>query len=108
MIEIINKLRQDFDYRIGSISDSKQLEQVRIEFLGKKGQLQRLMKELRNASPQEKPKLGKDINLLKQHVEQAINDKDVSLGSKSFKKSSENFDTTLPVSYTHLTLPTKA
>ena len=96
MIEIINKLRQDFDYRIGSVSNSKQLEQIRIEFLGKKGQLQGLMKELRNASPQEKPKLGKDINLLKQHVEQAINDKDVSLGSKSFKKSSKNFDTTLP------------
>ena len=96
MIEIINKLRQDFDYRIGSISNSKQLEQIRIEFLGKKGQLQGLMKELRNASPQEKPKLGKDINLLKQHVEQAINDKDVSLGSKSYKKSSENFATTLP------------
>jgi len=96
MIEIINKLRQDFDYQIASISDSKQLEQIRIEFLGKKGQLQGLMKELRNASPQEKPKLGKDINLLKQHVEQVINDKDVSLGSKSFKKSSGNFDTTLP------------
>ena len=96
MIEIINKLRQDFDYRIGSISNSKQLEQIRIEFLGKKGQLQGLMKELRNASPQEKPKLGKDINLLKQHVEQTINDKDVGLGSKSFKNSNENFDTTLP------------
>ena len=96
MIEIINKLRQDFDYRIVSISNSKQLEQIRIEFLGKKGQLQGLMKELRTASPQEKPKLGKDINLLKQHVEQTINDKDVSLGSKSFKNSSENFDTTLP------------
>ena len=96
MIEIINKLRQDFDYRIGSVSNSKQLEQIRIEFLGKKGQLQGLMKELRNASPQEKPKLGKDINLLKQHVEQTINDKDVSLGSKSIKNSTENFDTTLP------------
>ena len=96
MIEIINKLRQDFDYRIGSISNSKQLEQIRIEFLGKKGQLQGLMKELRNAAPQEKPKLGKDINRLKQHVEQVINNKDVSLGSKSIKKSSENFDTTLP------------
>ena len=96
MIEIINKLRQDFDYRIGSVSNSKQLEQIRIEFLGKKGQLQGLMKELRNASLEEKPKLGKDINLLKQHVEQIINEKDVSLGSKPFKKSSEIFDTTLP------------
>ena len=52
MIETINKLRQDFDSRLESISDSKQLEQIRIDFLGKKGQLQGLMKELRNASPE--------------------------------------------------------
>ena len=53
MIEIINKIRQDFDSRLESISDSKQLEHIRIDFLGKKGQLQSLMKELRNASPEE-------------------------------------------------------
>ncbi len=96
MIEIINKLRQDFDSRLGSISDPKQLEQIRIDFLGKKGQLQGLMKELRNASPEEKPKLGKDINILKQHVEQELNNKGQGLSSKSSGKSEETFDTTLP------------
>jgi len=96
MIDIINKLRQDFDSRLESISDSKQLEQIRIDFLGKKGQLQGLMKELRNASPEEKPKLGKDINILKQHVENKINSKGACLGSKSSKNSDETFDTTLP------------
>ncbi|MBT5471845.1 MAG: phenylalanine--tRNA ligase subunit alpha [Nitrospina sp.] len=96
MIETINKLRQDFDSRLGSISDPKQLEQIRIDFLGKKGQLQGLMKELRNASPEEKPKLGKDINILKQHVEQELNNKGQGLGSKSSGKSEETFDTTLP------------
>jgi len=94
MIEIINKLRQDFDSRLSSIADSKQLEQIRIDFLGKKGSLQGLMKELRNASAEEKPKLGKDINLLKQHVEQEINNK--GLGSKPAGKSAKFFDTTLP------------
>jgi phenylalanyl-tRNA synthetase alpha chain len=96
MIEIINKLRQDFDSRLNSAADPKQLEQIRIDFLGKKGSLQGLMKGLRNASPEEKPKLGKDINLLKQHVEQEINNKGAGLGSKSVGKSEETFDTTLP------------
>ena len=96
MIETINKLRQDFDSRLESISDPKQLEQIRIDFLGKKGQLQSLMKELRNASPEDKPKLGKDINILKQHVEQGINSKGAGLGSKTSKKSEATFDTTLP------------
>jgi phenylalanyl-tRNA synthetase alpha chain len=96
MIEIINKLRQDFDSRLNSAADPKQLEQIRIDFLGKKGSLQGLMKDLRNASPEEKPKLGKDINLLKQHVEQEIDSKGAGLGSKSASKPEETFDTTLP------------
>ena len=94
MIEIINKFRHDFDFRLNSVADPKQLEEIRIDFLGKKGLLQGLMKDLRNASPEEKPKLGKDINLLKQHVEQEINNK--TLGSKSTGKSEDTFDTTLP------------
>ena len=96
MIETINKLRQDFDSRLESISDRDQLEQVRIDFLGKKGQLQSLMKELRNASPEDKPKLGKDINILKQHVEQGINNKGAGLGFNTSKKPETTFDTTLP------------
>jgi phenylalanyl-tRNA synthetase alpha chain len=94
MIEIINKFRYEFDFRLNSVADPKQLEQIRIDFLGKKGLLQGLMKDLRNASPEEKPKLGKDINLLKQHVEQEINNK--TLGSKSTGKPKDTFDTTLP------------
>ena len=96
MIEIITKLRQDFDSLLESASDPKQLEQIRIDFLGKKGKLPALMKELRNVSPEEKPQLGKDINLLKQHVENKINSKGACLGTKSSKKSDETFDTTLP------------
>ncbi len=96
MIEIINKLRQDFDSRLNSVTDPKQLEQIRIDFLGKKGLLQGLMKDLRNASAEEKPKFGKDINLLKQYVEQEINNKTAGLGSKSVGKPEKTFDTTLP------------
>ena len=96
MIEIITKFRQDFDSLLESASDPKQLEQIRIDFLGKKGKLPGLMKELRNVSPEEKPQIGKDINLLKQHVENKINSKGACLGTKSSKKSDETFDTTLP------------
>ena len=94
MIEIINKFRHDFDFRLNSVADPEQLEQIRIDFLGKKGLLQGLMKDLRDTSPEEKPKLGKNINLLKQHVEQELNNK--KLGSKSAGKPEDTFDTTLP------------
>ena len=94
MIEIINKFRHDFDFRLNSVADLKQLEEIRIDFLGKKGLLQGLMKDLRNVSPKEKPKLGRDINLLKQYVEQELNNK--TLVSKSTGKPEDTFDTTLP------------
>ena len=92
MIKIINKIRQDFDSRLEPVSDLKQLEQIRIGFLGKKGQLQGLMKELRHASPEEKPKLGKDINLLKQHIENKLNSRSACIGSKPSKKLHEIFE----------------
>ena len=54
------------------------------------------MQQLRNASPGEKPKLGKDINLLKQYIEDKINSKGTWVNPKSSKESQEIFDTTLP------------
>ena len=62
MIETIEKQRQHFDSRIVSTSTPEPLKQLRIDFLGKKGCVQALMKDLRQASPEEKRQLGKLIN----------------------------------------------
>jgi len=98
MIETIEKHRQDFNSRISAISDQESLKQLRIDFLGKKGCVQALMKDLRQASPEEKRQLGKLINDFKQHVENLLEEKQEELG-KSAKRQpskSETFDTTLP------------
>ena len=58
MIETIDKRRQDFDSRIRSASAPEPLKQLRIDFLGKKGCVQALMKELRQAAPEEKRQRG--------------------------------------------------
>ncbi len=80
MIETIDKHRQDFDSRIGSTSAPEPLKQLRIDFLGKKGCVQALMKELRQAAPEEKRQRGKLINDFKQYVENQLKDKEEELG----------------------------
>ena len=98
MIETIDKRRQDFDSRIRSASAPEPLKQLRIDFLGKKGCVQALMKELRQATPEEKRQRGKLINNFKQYVENQLKDKEEELGKspKRQPSKSETFDTTLP------------
>ena len=98
MIETIDKHRQDFDSRIRSTSTSEPLKQLRIDFLGKKGCVQALMKELRQATPEEKRQRGKLINDFKQYVENQLKDKEEELGKSPKRRpsKSETFDTTLP------------
>jgi phenylalanyl-tRNA synthetase alpha chain len=98
MIDTIEKHRQDFDSRIGSTSTPEPLKQLRIDFLGKKGCVQALMKDLRQASPEEKRQLGKLINDFKRHVEIRLEEKEDALGKSANRPSakSETFDTTLP------------
>ena len=98
MIETIDKHRQDLDSRIRSISAPEPLKQLRIDFLGKKGCVQALMKELRQAAPEEKRQRGKLINDFKQYVENQLKDKEEELGKspKGQPSKSATFDTTLP------------
>ena len=102
MIETIQKHRQDFDSRIGSTSAPEPLKQLRIDFLGKKGCVQALMKKLREAAPEEKRELGKLINDFKKYVETQLEEKDGWLDSDRKLDSGRrldtfsNFDTTLP------------
>ena len=98
MIETIQKHRQDFNSRASSISAPEPLKQLRIDFLGKKGCVQALMKELHQATPEEKRQRGKLINNFKQYVENQLKDKEEELGKSPKRRpsKSETFDTTLP------------
>jgi len=102
MIETIQKHRQDFNSRASSISAPEPLKQLRIDFLGKKGCVQALMKKLREAAPEEKRELGKLINDFKKYVETQLEEKDGWLDSGRKLDSGRrldtfsNFDTTLP------------
>ncbi|GJL78709.1 MAG: phenylalanine--tRNA ligase alpha subunit [Nitrospinaceae bacterium] len=98
MIEKIQQHRQEFDNQINDSSSLSQLKQIRIDFLGKKGCISQIMKDLRDLPAEEKPLLGKYINGLKSHIEQTLEAKTQALEQKGqgIPESLKGFDPSLP------------
>ncbi|MDD7803994.1 MAG: phenylalanine--tRNA ligase subunit alpha [Endozoicomonas sp. (ex Botrylloides leachii)] len=77
-----------------SIAD---LDDIRVRFLGKKGELTALLKGLGKLSPQERPTAGACINLGKQKVQKAINERRDELEAQALaaQLATETLDVTL-------------
>jgi phenylalanyl-tRNA synthetase alpha chain len=73
------------------------LDQIRVDYLGKKGQLTALLKTLGKLSNEERPAAGAKINEAKQQVQQAIQGKKDTLEQAAIneKLASETIDVTL-------------
>lgn len=76
----------------------KELEQVRLRFLGKKGEITLLNKEIRNIQPEERKAFGASVNELRQHFETLFNAKHETLSKAHLQASLQDsaIDTTLP------------
>jgi len=73
------------------------LDDIRVNYLGKKGQLTALLKTLGKLSNDERPAAGAKINEAKQQVQQAIEQKKTALEAAAIKEklASETIDVTL-------------
>ena len=63
-------------------ADEKKLEELRIEYLSKKGKVQSLMAQMRDLSAEEKPKFGQMVNDLKNAISKAMDEKKSELDEK--------------------------
>ena len=92
--DIISKANQAID----AASDLKQLDQVRVDYLGKKGALTDLLKNLGKLPPEERPKAGQEINIAKGKVQSALEArKDILQQAELNRKlTEETIDVTLP------------
>ncbi|MGI9279163.1 MAG: phenylalanine--tRNA ligase subunit alpha [Endozoicomonas sp.] len=82
---------------VESAANAADLDQVRVRFLGKKGELTQLLKGLGKLSPEERPKAGGFINEAKQQVQAALNVKREGLENAALQArlASETIDVTL-------------
>ena len=98
MQEELQKLVSEAQSEITNASDLKALDDVRVKYLGKKGSITGMMKELGKLSPEERPKAGQVINVAKQDIQQAIEARKTDLQNEALnaKLSGETIDVTLP------------
>lgn len=82
---------------INASNDIPALEQLRVQYLGKKGELTQLMKQLGGLSAEDRPKAGALINQAKDQVQNAIAQRKESLEEAALasKLAAETIDVTL-------------
>ena len=93
-IEQIDSIDKEFETRLGQVQDAQALEALRVEFLGKKGKLTLLLRELGTIPTEDRLVFGKRINDLKNHAESQIAEYSSKFKSSPSKKSEA--DWTLP------------
>lgn len=94
-LENIRKSALDELKKIDSIQD---LGTLRVKFLGKKGELTAVLKQMGKLSPEERPVIGQIANEVRASIEEFIADCEKSLKEKEQAKrlKSEKIDVTLP------------
>ncbi len=99
MFEKPAELKALFEEKIAAVSATAEIEQLRIEFLGKKGSVSALMQELRNVPNEQKKEAGQKINETKQFIESAIASKLEEIKALEEQKliaSAESYDESMP------------
>lgn len=97
-MENLEQLVQDGLNAVEKADNLQVLDQIRVEYLGKKGAITQQAKTLGKLSAEERPAAGQKINEAKGQVEQAINARraDLEKAAIAAKLASESIDVTLP------------
>ena len=98
MKEELEALRLQAEAAAAEALDEKQIEEIRVKYLGKKGEITALLKLMGGLSPEERPKMGQLVNDAKQAVESTIAQRRAKLKEKAteLKLKAETIDITLP------------
>ena len=99
MNQSILDLRTKLDSSLSAVTEIAQLEALKVEYLGKKGSVTALMKNMGSLSPEEKKTFGKEVNELKDYATDAVAQKFEELQQLQLQKeldAVEEFDLSIP------------
>jgi phenylalanyl-tRNA synthetase alpha chain len=95
MLEQFEKMGADAQAALNEIKDEAALEQFRIKYLGRKGQITRMLTQIGSFTPEQRPKAGQLVNKIKKEVTEAFEQLKKSI-SELQCKTGEFIDVTLP------------
>lgn len=98
MKEKLEKIRQEAIARIEGADALEVLNEARVAFLGKKGELTTVLKSLKDVSPEDRPKIGQLVNETRAEIERLLEDAQKKMENlkREALMRSEVIDVTLP------------
>ena len=98
MQEQIVKIKENALEEIKKAQDAKILNEVRVKYLGKKGELTQVLRGMGALAPEERPIVGSKVNEVRELIENSIKEKEEKFAQEELQKKleTETIDITLP------------
>ena len=98
MKELMQKLRDASLQAVSQAPSMEMLEEMRVKYLGKKGELTAILRQMGKLSAEERPAMGQLANQLRGDIEAAIDERraELSAALMEAKLESEAVDVTMP------------
>ncbi len=94
----LNEILKNAKESLALIGDLKLLDELKVRYLGKKGELTSILKQMGTLSPEERPKMGQLANSVRAEIENLIEKKSTELKKElsKAKLKEEKLDVTMP------------
>ena len=104
MKEKLLSLRQSAEKELQAASTSRELEELRIRYLGKKGELTAILKQMGSLSAEERPVMGAMANDIRRLIEEMLESRSIEIEKSELENRliAEDLDITLPSKRRHL------
>jgi len=94
----IEQIKQNSTQEIENANDMQTLNEIRVKYLGKKGELTAVLRGMGSLSAEERPIIGSLVNVVRDELETKIKEKEENFKNEALAKKleSEKIDITLP------------
>lgn len=98
MREELERIEEEAKGLISQTADGKALEELRVRFLGKKGELTAILKQMGGLSAEERPVIGQLANKVRADIEAAITERGTQIKAQDEARriKEETIDVTMP------------
>ncbi len=98
MKEALNNILATAKAELSQVAEAKALDEIRVKYLGKKGELTAILKQMGSLSAEERPVIGQLANEIRAHIEDSIAFTGAQLREKLLARrlEEEKLDVTLP------------
>ena len=98
MKEQLEKIKSEALAKIDASDALEKLNEIRVEYLGKKGELTTVLKSMKDVAPEERPKVGQMVNEVRALIEERLEETKTALARKAREEQMkrEVIDVTLP------------